>query len=253
MATVFAVTNQKGGVGKTTTAVNLSACLATTGRETLIVDLDPQGNATSGLGIDTSEVQQSVYDVLLDGLAVEKVLRDSEIPSLKVLASNSDLTSAELNLASSIAREGRLGRALSPIKGRFYYIFVDCPPSLGLLTVNALAASDEVIIPVQCEYYALEGLNQLLQMVELVRRNLNPTLTVGGVLLTMADRRTLLCEQVIREVRNFFGEKVFRTIIPRNVRLSEAPSFGKPVILYDERAPGAVAYKELAEELMSRG
>ncbi|MDN5293501.1 MAG: chromosome partitioning protein [Eubacteriales bacterium] len=250
MARIIAIANQKGGVAKTTTAVNLSACLALRGKRVLLVDIDPQGNATSGLGVDKNSLESCVYDVLLEGVPAEEIIIPTEVAGLDLLPATLQLAGAEIELVSLEARERRLAQALAPLRNKYEYIFIDCPPSLGLLTVNALTAADSVLIPIQCEYYALEGLGQLLNTLELVRKNLNPSLEIEGVLLTMFDARTNLGIQVVDEVKNFFRGKVYATIIPRNVRLSEAPSHGKPVVLYDPRSRGAEAYQELAKEVM---
>jgi chromosome partitioning protein len=243
--------NQKGGVGKTTTAVNLGACLAEAGRRVLLVDVDPQGNATTGLGLDRSAVKLGTYEVL-GGHSVEDALQPTEMEGFDVVPSTIDLAGAEIELVSAFAREGRLRQALAPVRERFDFILLDSPPSLGLLTVNALTAADEVLIPVQTEYYALEGLGQLMRTIEMVRDSLNPALDVGGVLLTMYDARTKLAEQVAAEVRRHFAGLVFDAVIPRSVRLSEAPSYGRPIIRYDPAARGAEAYRALARELLAR-
>lgn len=250
MSKVIAISNQKGGVGKTTTAINISACLAHLGHKTLLVDTDPQSNATSGLGIDPREVSSSIYHVLIDGMAMSDVIVPTELDSLSLVPSNFDLMGAEVEMASLIARETRLRSALKPALDGYEYIIIDCPPSLGLLTLNSLTACNSVLIPIQCEYYALEGLGQLLETITLVRENLNSKLEIEGVLLTMQDKRVKLSSQVISEVKNFFKDQVYNTIIPRNVRLSEAPSFGKPIILYDVRSTGARAYITLAKEMI---
>ena len=250
LSKVFAIANQKGGVGKTTTAINLSACMATRSLRTLLVDIDPQGNATSGLGIDKNQLEYSVYDSLLGGRALEDVIISSGIENLDIVPSNIHLTGAEVELVGTFARETKLRVALEPVRDRYNFIIVDCPPSLGLLTVNTLTAADSVIVPIQCEYYALEGLTELLRVIELVKCDLNPSLSLEGVFLTMADWRTNLSHQVIEEVKKFFGEKVYRTIVPRSVRLSEAPSFGKPIIFYDMGSAGAEAYSKLTEEVI---
>ena len=253
MAKVIAVANQKGGVGKTTTAVNLSACLAYIGKRSLLVDCDPQGNATSGIGIEKGRLDKCIYNVLVEDLEAEKVVRSTALENLDVIPATIQLSGAEIELVPTISREVRLKRALSTLKSKYDYVFIDCPPSLGLLTINALTAADSVLIPVQCEYYALEGLSQLLNTVRLVQKHLNSDLEIEGVLLTMFDARTNLGIQVIEEVKKYFREKVFQTIIPRNVRLGEAPSHGKPIILYDMRSRGAEVYLDLAKEVMHSG
>jgi chromosome partitioning protein len=253
MTHVFSIANQKGGVGKTTTSVNLAACLATDGRRTLLVDIDPQGNSTSGLGIDRGALESCVYDLLLEEEPPEEVILPTRIPNLSLIPATLDLAGAEIELVSARSREYRLKEALSEIKESYDYVIIDAPPSLGLLTVNALVASDAVLIPIQCEYYALEGISQLLRTVHLVRQHLNPALAILGVLLTMHDPRTNLSQQVIDEVRSHFGAKVFQTIIPRNIRLSEAPSHGLPITLYDPRSRGAEAYQALAQEVIQLG
>jgi chromosome partitioning protein len=250
MGKIITVCNQKGGTGKTTTAINLAAYLASSGKKVLLVDLDPQANATSGIGLNKHKVQKSTYHVLLEEMELAAVLQDTAIENLLIAPSNLDLTGAEVELVGALGREYRLKRAMSKEKENFDFIVIDLPPSLGLLTINGLCAADSVLIPVQCEYYALEGLSQLVNTIRLVKDNLNPNLAIEGVLLTMADYRTNLTKEVIQEARNFFKEKVYTTVIPRNVRLTEAPSFGKPIILYDKDSLGAQKYAELSKELL---
>ncbi|HEX2154172.1 MAG TPA: AAA family ATPase [Acidimicrobiia bacterium] len=249
---IVALANQKGGVGKTTTGINLAAGLAFQGVRTLLVDLDPQGNATSGLGIDREAISHSIYDVLLKDFPLEDAVEPSSVRDLYVVPATIDLAGAEIELVPVFSRERRLDNALKTIAGEYDVVFVDCPPSLGLLTVNALAAADEVMIPIQCEYYALEGLSQLLRNVELVKSNLNPDLEVGGVVLTMYDARTRLSKEVADQVRQHFGSTVYRALIPRSVRLSEAPSYGEPIEAFDGMSRGAIAYRELAREFRRR-
>lgn len=250
---VISIANQKGGVGKTTTSVNLGACLASIGKRVLLVDIDPQGNATSGIGIEKAEVNQCIYDVLVDDVEAKQVILPTSIENLYAIPATIQLAGAEIELVPTISREIRLKRALEEVKDNFDYIIIDSPPSLGLLTINALTASDSVIIPVQCEYYALEGLTQLLNTVRLVQKHLNSELKIEGVLLTMLDARTNLGIQVIEEVKKYFQDKVYRTIIPRTVRLSEAPSHGEPIITYDPKSRGAEMYLDLAKEVISNG
>ena len=253
MSRIIAIANQKGGVGKTTTAINLGACLAVAERRTLVVDMDPQGNATSGIGVERARVKASMYDVMVEGLPLEEVIISGvHFPFLDVAPSSRDLVGAEVELVNRSERELVLRRALEPVRGRYEFILVDCPPSLGLLTLNTLAAADAVLIPIQCEFYALEGLSQLLNTVRLVQRNINPRLQIDGVLLTMFDHRLNLSRQVADEAREYFGNRVYRTAIPRNVRLAEAPSFGKPIVLYDIQSIGSQSYLALARELMAR-
>ena len=251
--TVVAIVNQKGGVGKSTTAINLAAYLADKGEKILVVDMDPQGNATSGFGV-SPDSGGCMYDVLLEGLPLQDVALETGIPGLHVAPATINLVGAEVELVSSLAREFKLKRALQKLPEDAYdRVLLDCPPSLDLLTLNALTAADEVLIPMQCEYYALEGVTQLMQSIRMVREELNPALRVGGVLLTMYDPRTNLSRQVAEEVRSFFGERVFHTIVPRNVRLSEAPSYGLPIARYAPKSTGAEAYEAVAEEVMDRG
>ena len=249
---VVALANQKGGVGKSTTAINLAAALAFQGQRSLIVDLDPQGNATSGLGIDRSSIRTSIYDVLLKDEAIEDAIEPTSVKNLFVLPATIDLAGAEIELVPILSREQRLKQALDLVKDDYQVVFVDCPPSLGLLTVNALTAASEVLIPIQCEYYALEGLTQLLTNVEMVRRQLNPRLEVEGVVLTMYDFRTNLSRDVATQVRSHFGERTYRTVIPRSVRISEAPSYGEPVEALDPMTRGSIAYRELGREFRRR-
>ncbi|MHB1419281.1 MAG: ParA family protein [Bacillota bacterium] len=253
MGKVIAIANQKGGVAKTTTAVNLGACLALQGKSVLLFDLDPQGNASSGLGINRFEVKQCIYDVLINEVDVSKVKITTQIPGLEMVPATIQLAGAEIELVSVISREHKLKNAIKPIRNNYDYIIFDCPPSLGLLTLNALTAADQILIPIQCEYYALEGLGQLMNTVQLVQKHLNPSLQLAGVLLTMFDARTNLSIQVVDEVKKHFKNRVFSSIVPRNVRLSEAPSHGKPVAIYDPRSRGAEVYHELAKEVIDNG
>jgi chromosome partitioning protein len=253
---VLAVTNQKGGVGKTTTSINLAAYLAAAGRKVLLVDMDPQANTSSGIGVAKHAKQYTIYDLLVqqdEELTIFDVIVPTSRRELVVAPCNVDLAGAEMELVNEIARESRLQQALEPIRNRCDYIIIDCPPSLGLLTINALVAADALIIPIQCEYLALEGLTQLINTVNLVKNKLNPKLTIAGVVLTMFDPRTRLAGDIVREVRNHFPTEVFQTIISRNVRLSEAPSFGQSILDYDPTSPGAMAYRALAEEVIARG
>ncbi|HZD00241.1 MAG TPA: ParA family protein [Actinomycetes bacterium] len=247
-----AVANQKGGVGKSTTAVNLGAYLALAGARVLVVDLDPQGNASTGLGLDHRRLEPSLYDVLTGEVDAASAIRQTSVGNLDVLPSTIDLAGAEVELVNALSRETRLRQALGAVRYGYDLVFIDCPPSLGLLTVNALAAADELLIPIQCEYYALEGLGQLLRNVELVRVNLNSGLHIGGIVLTMYDGRTRLAEQVVQEVRKHFSDLVYQTVVPRSVRLSEAPGYGVPIALYDPLSRGGIAYRDLALELADR-
>ena len=249
---IVAIANQKGGVGKTTTAVNLSACLAEQGKSVLLVDLDPQGNSTSGLGIDKNAVEQSVYDVMINETPIDDATMDTMIDTLKLLPSGIELAGAEVELVTMMAREQVLKKAFMQIKKPYDYVLIDCPPSLGLLTLNSLTAADTLLVPIQCEFFALEGLSLLMNTVKLVRKSLNPTLDVEGVVLTMYDSRTNLSMQVVEEVKKFFKNKVYDTIIPRSIRLGEAPSFGLPITKYAPGSAGAVAYTALAKEMTGR-
>jgi chromosome partitioning protein len=252
MGRVIAIANQKGGVGKTTTAINLSASLAAGGSRVLLIDTDPQGNSTSGVGFNKNEEKNCIYNVLIDDLSVTEVIRNSKWPDLFVVPATIQLAGAEIELVDMAEREGRMKKALEPIRNEYDFIIIDCPPSLGLLTLNALTAADGILIPIQCEYYALEGLGQLMNTIALVRKHLNKQLRIEGVLLTMYDSRTNLSEQVAEEVRKYFKQYVFDTVIPRNVRLSEAPSYGKHILEYDPRSKGAELHLDLAREVMTR-
>ena len=253
MGRIIAIANQKGGVGKTTTSVNLSACLAYLGKKVLLIDIDPQGNTSSGLGVKKGELESCIYDVLINDEDIKEVIQKTAVDNLYIVPATISLAGAEIELVSTISREVRLKKSVQEIKNNFDFIIIDCPPSLGLLTINALTAADALIIPVQCEYYALEGLSQLLSTVRLVQKHLNKTLVIDGVLLTMLDARTNLGLQVIDEVKRYFQDRVYRSIIPRNVRLSEAPSHGKPVLLYDAKSRGSETYLEFAREVIKNG
>lgn len=253
MAEIITFSNQKGGVGKTTTCVNLAACLASKGKKVLVVDLDAQGNASSALGVFDKKAKKTVYDVICDDMEVKDAIRSTELEGLDFIASSSNLAGAELELSQIvIGRERVLCEKLKTVKKKYDYIFIDCPPSLGLITVNALTAANGVVVPIQCEYFALEGLSQMMNTIKLVKKFLNPAIEVRGVVLTMFDGRSKLSKEVYEEIVKFFGDKVYSSKIPRNVRLAEAPSYGKPVILYDKKCAGAVAYDALADEFISK-
>lgn len=253
MGKIISIANQKGGVGKTTTSVNLSAGLAALGNKVLMVDIDPQGNATSGVGVNKADVSKCIYNVLVEDVPAKDVVVSTEVENLKVIPATIQLAGAEIELVPIMSREMRLMRALEDLKEEYDYIIIDCPPSLGILTLNALTASDSVIIPVQCEYYALEGLSQLLNTIRLVQKHLNKELMIEGVLLTMLDARTNLGLQVVDEVKKYFQDKVYKSIIPRSIRLGEAPSHGQPIIVYDPKSRGSKIYIELAKEVMESG
>lgn len=252
MAKIIAVVNQKGGVGKTTSTVNLAASVALKGQKVLLMDIDPQGNATSGLGVNKRELETSSYDVIVNSLPIEKAIRKTEFENLWVLPSNMNLAGAELELVDMKHRESKIKNAVAPIKADFDFIFLDCPPSLGLITLNALCAADTVLVPIQCEYYALEGLSQLMSTIRQVKRLYNPHIDMEGVLLTMYDGRLNLTQQVVGELKRFFPKKVYATAIPRNVKLSEAPSYGLPIYYYDKNSKGAMAYDALADEFLKQ-
>ena len=252
MSKIIAITNQKGGVGKTTTHVNLTTCLAQAGKKVLAVDMDPQGNTTSGFGIDKESLELTIYDLILGEAYIEQVMLSTQVEGLRLLPANINLAGAEIELIDVPGREYKLKNILKHAKYLYDYIFIDCPPSLNLLTLNALCAADSVLVPIQCEYYALEGLTQLMHTIELVQRKMNPRLAVEGIVFTMYDARTNLSAQVVDEVKNHLGRHVYRVMIPRNVRLSEAPSYGLPITLYDERSKGAECYIQLAQEVMER-
>jgi chromosome partitioning protein len=252
-ARVMAIINQKGGVGKSTTAVNLSAALGESKKKVLVIDFDPQGNTSSGYGIEKDELEHDVYDALLHDFPIEEIVLDTCEPNVFVIPATIQLAGAEIELVSTMARESVLKNVLSPIVNDFDYVFIDCPPSLGLLTINALVAADSLLIPIQCEFYALEGLTKLLESMKMVKKRLNPELDVFGVVMTMYDSRTTLSKEVVEEVRKYFGKKVFKTIIPRSVKLSEAPSHGVPITMYSRVNKGALAYRNLAKEVVRRG
>jgi chromosome partitioning protein len=249
---IIAVVNQKGGVGKTTTAVNLGTALAATGKKVLLIDLDPQGNASTGFGIENKARKVNIYQVLIEKNCASDAILNTEIPNLQLIAATVDLSAAEFEMSSFSRREYRLKEALKTISNLYNYILIDCPPSLGMLTINALVASNSVLIPLQCEFFALEGLSHLLKTIGLVKKNLNPYLNINGIVLTMYDKRNNLTEQVEIDVRSYLGEEVYNTVIPRNIRISEAPSHGKPAIVYDYKCPGSMAYLHLAKEMINR-
>lgn len=251
MAVTIAIANQKGGVGKTTTAINLSACVSEIGKRVLLIDVDPQSNSTSGLGVDREQIVKSSYDVLVNGDPAKNAVLPTMMDTLHILPADINLVGAEIEMVGMMAREHMLKKALASIQDSYDYIFMDCPPSLGLITLNALTAANKVLVPIQCEYYALEGLSQLMNTIKLVRQNLNPALEVQGVVLTMFDGRTNLAIQVVEEVKKYFKNKVYNTVIPRNVRLGEAPSYGLPIIRYDEKCLGSATYMDLAREFIA--
>lgn len=250
---VIAIINQKGGVGKTTTAINLSAALGELGKKVLLIDLDPQGNTSSGLGVEKEQVENCIYDVLLNDVPIEEAIIPQVAEGLDVVPATINLAGAEVELVSEMARENRLRDAIETLRGKYDYIFIDCPPSLGLLTVNALVATDELLIPIQCEYYALEGVTKLLESMKRVKSRLNPSIDIFGVLMTMYDGHTNLSKQVVEEVRSYFGDKVFDMVIPRTVKLSEAPSYQQPITQYEPTGKGSIAYMEVAKEVIDRG
>ena len=252
MGKVISIANQKGGVGKTTTAINLSTIIAKKGKKVLMIDADPQGNASSGVGIDRDNIELSVYDILINEVEVEEVVKKTNIKNLNICPSNINLAGAEVELVSVMSREQRLKEKLDKVKGDYDFIIIDCPPSLGLITLNAFTASDSVLIPVQCEYYALEGLGQLLNTINLVKKHLNKNIEIEGALLTMYDIRTNLSNQVVKEVKKYFNDKVYKNVIPRNVKLSEAPSYGMPISVYDPRSKGAKSYEKFVKEFLKK-
>ncbi|MDO4539014.1 MAG: AAA family ATPase [Coriobacteriales bacterium] len=253
MSEVIAIINQKGGVGKSTTAINLSAALGALGKKVLVVDFDPQGNATSGFGVDKDALEQDVYDALMNSVPLRDVIVSTPQEGVQIAPATIQLAGAEIELVSVMARESALRYVLEDVRDEYDYVFIDCPPSLGLLTVNSLVAADSLLIPIQCEFYALEGLSKLLESMKMVKTRLNPPLGIFGVVMTMFDARTTLSRQVVEEVREYFGDKVFQSVIPRNIKLSEAPSHGLPINLYDARSKGAIAYEELAREVVNHG
>ena len=252
MGKIISVANQKGGVGKTTTTINLSTLIAKKGKKVLMIDADPQGNASSGVGLDRDDIELSIYDILIDEVEFDNVVKKTNIKNLDICPSNINLAGAEVELVSVMSREHRLKEKLDKIKDNYDYIIIDCPPSLGLITLNAFTASDSVLIPVQCEYYALEGLGQLLNTINLVKKHLNKNLEIEGALLTMYDIRTNLSNQVVKEVKNYFNDKVYKNVIPRNVKLSEAPSYGMPISVYDPRSKGAKSYEKFVKEFLKK-
>lgn len=253
IARVIALTNQKGGVGKSTTAINMSACLAEMGENIVLIDVDPQANTTSGLGVNKYKVDKSIYDAIIGKTNIKELVLNTSVEGLSLIPSNINLAGAEIELVNMMMREHRLRKVIEPIRNNYDFIIIDCPPALGILTINALVAADEVIVPIQCEYYALEGLGQLIKTIELVKNNLNKNLEISGFVMTMYDSRTKLASQVVEEVKRYFGEKVYKTIIPRNVRVSEAPSYGLPVIFYDPNCKGSLAYKNFTKEVINHG
>jgi chromosome partitioning protein len=252
-ARVIALANQKGGVGKSTTAINMSASLTEMGENIVLIDVDPQANTTSGLGVNKYEVDKSIYDAIIGKANIKELVLNTSVEGLSLIPSNINLAGAEIELVNMMMREYRLRKVIEPIRNNYDFIIIDCPPALGILTINALVAADEVIVPIQCEYYALEGLGQLMKTIELVKNNLNNNLEISGFVMTMYDSRTKLASQVVEEVKRYFGEKVYKTIIPRNVRVSEAPSYGLPVIFYDPYCKGSLAYKNFAKEVINHG